>query len=79
VSVGAWSTVCKQVLLTAEGIAKTLLAPTPGELRRPVLQLTSAAEPVPVPAQMPQKGGMAMPKRDVPPAKIEEIHNEELD
>ncbi|KLT40083.1 protein GET1 [Cutaneotrichosporon oleaginosum] len=32
VSVGAWSTVCKQVLLTAEGIVKALLAPTPGEL-----------------------------------------------
>ncbi|CAK9783905.1 unnamed protein product [Cutaneotrichosporon oleaginosum] len=67
VSVGAWSTVCKQVLLTAEGIVKALLAPTP------------VAEAVPVPAQMSEKGGMAMPMRDVPAAKIEEIHTEELD
>lgn len=79
VSVGAWSTVCRQVLLTAEGIAKTVFTPTLGELTVDPTELTAAAEPVPVPAEMSEKGGMAMPKGAVPPAKIEEIHIEELD
>ncbi|BEI81613.1 hypothetical protein CcaverHIS002_0207730 [Cutaneotrichosporon cavernicola] len=67
VSVGAWSTVCKQVLLTAEGIVKTLLTPTP------------VAEPMPVPAEMPEMAGTTMSKGDLRPAKIEEIHTDELD
>lgn len=42
-------------------------------------RLTAVAAPFPVSAEMPEKGGMGMPKRDLPPAMIEEIHTDELD
>ncbi|GMK54109.1 hypothetical protein CspeluHIS016_0106950 [Cutaneotrichosporon spelunceum] len=65
VSVGAWSAVCRQVLLALEHIVKSLRTPTP------------TAEAMAVPVDV--KAGTVKPKTNLPEAKIEEIETEELD